>query len=1005
MEYRILGPVDLWRDGHSVSVVGQKQRTLLAVLVLNANHVVSHDRLLAALWGTDLPATGRKLLHNHLWSLRRLLSTPVHLSGTPTGYRLHVPPGGADLAIFTAGVRAARTSQAAGDVQRAAEQFREALTLWRGSALAGTRDELMLTQGAALDELRIAALADRIEADLAVGRHADLISELRHLVTEHPLQERLRGHLMTALHRSGRTAEALEEYRIGRHHLRQELGLDPGQELTSLHQEILRAAPAKTGPSPAGATDTTALRRSVTPRQLPADIVRFTGREDDMHHLDRLLSGEPGAVTMAVVTGAPGIGKTALATRWGHRHEARFPDGQLYIDLHGYSPGEPATAMQALHQLLHGLGVAQDAIPHGMGEKETLYRSLLADRRLLLVLDNAARADQIRPLLPGGSRCKVVITSRDSLRGLVTTHDVYSVVLDVLSAEEAMTLLASILGEERVSREMDAAKSLARLCGHLPLALRLAAAHLWGQPDMPIGDFLAAFLADDPLSVLEIEGDPGVGVRHAFELSYQGLTETCQRTFRMMGLHPGPNLGVDELLVMTEESRNDIDSAVDALIRAHLVHRDGNGRYFLHDLVWLFARELSHAHDGEQLRHDALFRLFDWLLHASRAAMDQVYMSSLNHELKCSPPVHDVPVFDGFAPAAAWLELRYPMLMSVIQYAGRHGYNAHAWQLVETLDYFFYLRNQVDDWLASLRLALEAVRVLSDRDGEGRVLNALGMALLMAGRVRECIEYQQQALNLSRVVGDPVREAYALYRIGYSRLWNGDFRQSMADNLRAVDLYRQLGNERGEILATVALGIVNLRMGRSSEALSCLRRCLDYDRANGNRSDEGYTLTLLGDVYDELGDSETALDCYERAFRLNGEIGQTRFEAGALNGIGRVYRKQGRLAESAESHLRALALIRDGGDRTTECEILLDLGHYHLAGGDALEALRNCRLALEIADEITDRFLQGLTHRAVAGAHHALGQPSRAEHHLREALSILAPMGVPQAEDVAKRLP
>ncbi|WP_194244028.1 AfsR/SARP family transcriptional regulator [Nonomuraea phyllanthi] len=1000
MEYRILGPVDLWRDGRPFPIVGQKQRTLLAVLVLKADQVVSHDRLLAALWGTEIPASGRKLLHNHLWSLRRLLSTPAHLSGTPAGYRLHVPANGSDLALFTAGTRAAKTSLAAGDVLRAADQFREALALWRGTALAGTRDELVLTDGAALEELRIAALAGRIDADLALDRHADLISELRNLVTEYPLQERLRGQLMTALHRSGRTAEALEEYRIGRRHLRQELGIEPGQDLNALHQEILSAKPA--GP---GKPDAVVTSRPLTPRQLPADLARFTGRENSLRELDRLLSDGTSAVTIAVVTGPPGIGKTSLATHWGHQHMAKFTEGQLYIDLHGYSPGEPVTSMQALDQLLYGLGMTQDAIPHGAAEREALYRSLLADRRLLIVLDNAARADQVRPLLPGSSHCKVVITSRDSLRGLTATHDIHTVTLDVMSAEEATTLLTSILGGERVLHERNAVESLVHLCGCLPLALRLAAAHLAGQPNLLIGDFVTAFLGGDRLTALDIEGDPRVGVRHAFALSYEGLSAGAQRTFRMMGLHPGPDIGVDEITVMTGESRADVGSAINALMSAHLIYRDGSGRYVLHDLVWLFARELSHAHDSERLRLSALSRLFDWLLHAVRAAMDQIYPSTLSHELRCADPVHDLPVFDGFDSASAWLELRYPMLMSAIHYAARHGYNAHIWQLVETLDYFLYLRNRVDDWLASLQLALQAARQAQDLDGEGRVLNALGMASLMAGHVRECIEYQQRALDLSRAVGDPMGEAYALYRLGYSRLWTGELHQAIADNSQAADLYRHLGNERGEILATVALGIAYLRIGRLTEALSSLRRCWDFDRASGNRADEGYTLWLVGDVYDSLGDSEMALDCYEQAIRLNREIGQSRFEASALNGIGRVHRKQGRLSESVDLHQRALALIREvGGDKTTECEILMDLGHYHLAAGDAHEALRTYRVAQDMADDITDRYLQGLAQGAVAEAYHVLGRRDEAAVQFRDALSVLAPMGVPQAEHIAKRL-
>ncbi|MFE0150532.1 BTAD domain-containing putative transcriptional regulator [Nonomuraea sp. NPDC059007] len=998
MEYRILGPVDLWRDGRSISIVGQKQRTLLAVLVLKANQVVSHDRLLTALWGTEIPASSRKLLHNHVWSLRRLLRTATHLSGMPTGYRLNVPPGGSDLETFTAGTRAARTSFAAGDHQQAAHQLREALALWRGPALAGTRDELMLTDGAALDELRVAALADRIDADLALDRHADLISELRHLAVEHPLQERLRGQLMTALHRSGRTAEALEEYRIARHHLRQELGLEPGQELSDLHQMILTAAPV------GDVVRSAVLQRAPVPRQLPADVARFTGRDEGLRELDLLVLDKPPAVAIAVVTGAPGVGKTALATHWAHQVASEFPDGQLYLDLRGYSPGEPVTNAQALYQLLYGLGVAQDAIPSGPGEREALYRSLLADRRLLVVLDNAAKADQIRPLLPGSSVCRVVVTSRDSLRGLAVTHDVRAVTLDVMSAEEAVALLAEILGRERVAREEAAAGELAQLCGYLPLALRLAAAQLAEQPDMRMVDFVAGFIGQNRLTALEVEGDPSVGVRDAFNSSYRRIAERHRRIFRLMGLHPGPDVGVEEIVAMAGESRREVDSAMRVLAAAHLVHRGDGGRYALHDLVWLYARDCAHAHDDESVRRTALFRLFDWFLQTTKAAMDALYTTTVQVDLVNVSGGYELPAFDDFDAAAAWLDARYRVLMSVIRCAARHGANAHVWQLVEILDYFFYLRNHVDDWLTSLELALRAVRELEDRDGEGRVLNALGAANLMTGRMPECIDFQQQALDLSRAVGDLASEAYALNRIGYSRLWTGEFKQAIADSVRAIDLYRQQDNEQGEISATVTLGIAYHRVGRYTEALHSLNRCLDFDRAHGNRSDEGYTLVLVGDVYDSLQSSATALEFYERAVRLNQEIGQRRFEACAANGIGRVYRKLGRLAESVDRHLYALELVREGCDRISECEVLMDLGHCYLAEGEDQEALTTCRQALDIADSIADRFLQGLARGAVADACRALGRTAEAASLSREALDILEPMGVPQAADIAKHL-
>ncbi|MEU4534169.1 BTAD domain-containing putative transcriptional regulator [Streptosporangium sp. NPDC023825] len=1012
-QLRLLGPVDVWRDERSVNVVGPKQRTLLALLVLQANRIVPHDRLLTALWGGAIPATGRRLLHNHLWSVRRLLDDANALVGTPTGYSLRLLPGGSDLDVFLTETTAGRSAMIGGDPAKASDHFRTALALWRGPALDGTQPEFQAAEGSSLEELRIAAVFNRIEADLILKRHAELIGELRLLVAEHPLHEGFRGQLMRAFHRIGRTAEALEEFRIARQHFREELGLDPGEELARIHRSILAGGPtAETTseepiPSSSVSPSPAAPPATAVPRQLPADIARFTGREESLRRLDLLLSVDrngASAVVITAITGTPGIGKTALATRWGHRVADRFPDGQLYVNLHGYSQGEPVTGTQALHQLLRGLGVATDQIPHETDERASMYRSLLADKRMLVVLDNAAKPEQIRPLLPGSSLCKVVITSRDSLRGLTATHDVDTLTLDLLSPDEAKALLVAVLGKDRVRDETDAVLELAHLCGYLPLALRLAAAHLVGQPTLPIADFTARLLRENRLTALDIEEDPHIGVRAAFTMSYRGLPEPARRTFRLLGVHPGPDIGVDEVIALTGSSIGAVNAALNTLIGAHLVQHGTDGRFVVHDLVSLFAREQGEAEDAEATRHGALIRLFDWYLHTARAAMNQVHADHSEIKLVSEPPSRGIPAFDDYGSATTWLDIEYPALISAVNYAASHGWPGYAWQIAYALDYFFYLRDRTDDWLTVLRTALSAVREAGDQHGEGRILNALGAANMFAGKIDECLEYQRQALDLSRTIGDRKGEGYALGRIGYSLLWTGGFRQAMESCLEAIGLFQRLDDEQGEVTAMFTLGIAHLRLGRPLEALRCLERCLAFDRKTENQNDEAYTLAILGEVHEILNDLETALEFQKQSILLNRAVGNRRFEANAMSNIGRIRRQQGQYTEAIKQHRQALIQIREVGDQYAECDILMNLGTALLETGEKQAALENQHAALDIAITVKDRYRQGLARDHLAHALHAIGSTEKATTQWKTAFDILSPMGVPEAREIARRM-
>ncbi|MER5624579.1 BTAD domain-containing putative transcriptional regulator [Streptosporangium sp. NPDC002544] len=1006
MEFRVLGPVGIWRDERFVSIVGQKQRTLLAVLVLNANRVVSHDRLLVALWGSAVPASGRRLLHNHLWSLRRLLGDIAALASSPAGYALQIPAGSSDLDVFDTKVEQARTALSAGDAVQAAERFREALSLWRGPALAGTHPEFQLTEGPGLEERRIVTLTERIDVDLALGGNSELIAELRRFVAENPLHEKFRGQLMLALYRAGRAAEALKEYRLAHRYFRNELGLEPGEDLAGLHQAILSADPSL-DPEPRHLETSAAPRLLSIPRQLPSDIARFTGRKDDLRQLDLMLSTGEGGIPAMVITsiaGTAGIGKTALATHWGHRVAGLFPDGQLYVNLHGYSQGQPVEAAQALHRLLRGLGVAVEEIPKEADERETLYRSLLADRRVLVVLDNAASPDQVRPLLPGSPSCKVVITSRDSLRGLWVTHDVRGMTLDVLSADEARDLLVAILGTERTRGEAEALSQLAGLCGHLPLALRLAAAHLAGQPSLSIDDMVARLRNENPLVALEIGEDPHTGVRAAFELSYRALPETARRVFRLMGFHPGPDIGVDAVLVLVGLPSGEGRSAIDRLVAAHLIQRGDGGRLAMHDLVRVYARDRSELDDRAVDRCDALSRLFDWYLYTADGAMNLFDPGRLSM-LTDIPAEHSCKkVFGRPEAAASWLDEEYPSLVSMISYCAVQGWRDHAWKIARTLSRFFYMNDRIDDWITTHRISLAATRELGDLHGEAEVLGSLGYAYIFVGKYDDYLELQQRALSLRRATEDRRGEAKALRDIGYGLIRTGRPGEAIEICRQSLAIERALGERPDGQGALYHLAIAYLQVGRLEEAVESLQECRSYVRKEDSRHKDAYILLYQGDAYLRLGRIDEALKCHTEALRIGREMKNPRLEADAINNLGRDHGRNGLHAKAIEYHEKALAQVRELRDRELECEILCDLSHTLLADGNPIEAVKHSRAALQLATDLKYVYFQGYAHKGIAEAMEALGEKEEFKIHLEKALAVFAPMGIPEADAVAERL-
>jgi DNA-binding SARP family transcriptional activator len=634
LRIQLLGPVRVWRGDHELEIGGPRRRALLGMLA-NSRRAVSRGELIDGLWGHDPPASADNSVHVNIAALRRVLEprrarrAPSHLlTAIGSGYKLRLETGTLDTELLDQHMADARRL-AGQDPAAAARSLDAALRLWQGASLSGIPGPWADIERARLDELRQTATADRLDIMLTLGGHHQTLAELAALIRQHPLQERFRGQLMLALYRCGRQADALAAFADTSRVLAEQLGIDPGPALQRLRQQILTADIALDSPQPGGRAG-----RVLVPRELPADVDGFTGRAAELAELDRLLTaageadrsggGTPGGAVICAVAGTAGVGKTALAVHWAHQVRDAFPGGQLYVDLRGYDPGEPVTASDALAGFLRSLGVADQDIPADADERAACYRSLLDRRRTLVVLDNAATVEQVRPLLPGTPSCLVLVTSRDSLAGLVARHGARRLDLDLLPLDDAVRLLRELIGE-RAAADPARAIVLARQCARLPLALRVAAELTADRADMDLGQ-LAGELGDERrrLDLLDAGGDPRTAISAVFSWSYRRLPAAAARVFRLIGLYPGPDvdkLAVAALIGTGAERAADL---LRQLARGHLIYPTEPGRYAMHDLLRAYAANVAgNEDDAESGPGGALTRLLDHYLAAATGNSDR----------------------------------------------------------------------------------------------------------------------------------------------------------------------------------------------------------------------------------------------------------------------------------------------------------------------------------------------------------------------------------------------
>ncbi|WP_173068456.1 AfsR/SARP family transcriptional regulator [Phytohabitans houttuyneae] len=901
LAFGLLGPFEMRVAGRDVPVRSPKHRVLLAALVLHAGRVVPVRDLAEAMWGARPPQNPRRATQLAVVRLRALLDEAGAAGAIVTsadGYLIDVAPADVDIERFR---RALAEADGAADPAAEATALRAALSHWRGEPLADVPSDTLQQQTVPrLRELRLYAQERRFDADLRLGRHEAVIGELVQATAEHPLRERFWGQLMTALHGAGRRADALAAYHDARRHLAEELGIDPGEEMRKVHAAILGGFR-----SPA----TGAVLLPAVPRQLPPEVSAFTGRVREVAHLDTVLLGSAGPTTIAVVSGTAGVGKTSLALHWARRTADRFPDGQLWVNLRGYDHRPAMTPGQALTLFLRALGVPGEAIPPDVEGQTGLYRSLMDGRRVLVVVDNASAAEQVRPLLPGGPGNAVVVTSRNQLTGLVAVDGAHAVPLDLFTAAEGRELLARRLGAERVRAAPVAVREIVERCAGLPLALAIAAARAAQRPSLPLAAFAGQLrAARDSLDEFA-SADTATDVRAVFCCSYRTLSEPAARLFRLLGLHPGPDLAGGALASLAGVPPQVLRPALDELAAAHLVTEHVEGRWTLHDLLRAYAAELVHAHDGAGERNAALRRVLDHYVHTGHAAA--LLIEPLREPLPLPPPDQSVTVHPpvGREAALAWFGAEYTGLLAAIERSGRGGFDTHTWQLVWTLADFQQWRGLWPDRAASLQAALEATRRLDNRTEQARAHRGLGYAYTRLHRNDDARLHLRQALNHYTDLGDPVGQGRAHHGLSYVLERRGDPRAALWHAERALDLFPPDGNRAQRARALGTVGWCHGQLGDHRQSLRRNEEALVLLAGTGDRVAEAATWDSIGYAHHHLGDHKRAIDGYETALRLRRDLGHRYGEANTLDHLGDTYEALGDTEQARRAWRGALTVL------------------------------------------------------------------------------------------------
>ncbi|MDX3451625.1 BTAD domain-containing putative transcriptional regulator [Streptomyces sp. ME02-8801-2C] len=1017
VELDVLGPLVLRVGGRPVESGTPKQAGLLALLGLHPGTSVSRDEIVDVLWADAPPATCLNLVHTYVTRLRRLLASDGVLHRTRDGYLLALEEHRSDVARFTAlAARVTRESCLPTPTGTPGESYgtaETALRLWRGPVLQGALPAVREYPSAtALTRLRLSVLQAYADGALALDRAQDAVPELQKAADLEPLHEGVHARLMLALAASGQQAAALHLYQRLRERLDEQLGVRPGREVAEAHLTVVQGQVPRTATAPV----------TRPPALLPYDVPFFTGRPDELSRLDALFAD--GGSAIGALTGPAGAGKTALAVHWAHRARDRFPDGQLFVDLRGHSQQAPVRPNEALARFLLALGTPAERIPGTPEAAADLYRTLAAGRRMLVVLDNAVDAEQVRPLLPGGPGCAVLVTSRDRLAGLAARDGAHRIGVDVLTPREARLLLVRTVGAARVDADPQAAADLARACGHLPLALRIAAANLGHSPDHTLREQADELREGDRLSALSVTGDRSTAVRSAFALSYQALDAEARRMFRLLSLIPGPETGLHAAAAVAGTGPGETARVLDRLTAAHLLREHRPGRYRFHDLLALYAAERLRLEETDTTRRAAATALYAWLLAAVDRCAHLLYpgkqrLPGAREHAAAVPPPREIT---DATTAMRWLDTELTNLAAAVHQAAADGDPA-SWWLADGLRGYAWTRKLAVDWTAVGVAALESARAEDEPLAQAGAHNLLGHAHLQLGRADAATDHFERFLALAEAADWHAGAATAHTNLSTVTRFSGRLRRSAAHLEAAVELDRRSGLVGEHPVVLDNLGHILRDLGRLTDSLDCLLRAerlpLELDsehsrihrqanigltlhllgeparaacrldsalamaRQAGDRGSEGYVLRLRASACRDAGDLTGALELARTAAELSDEDVDEYFRAAARITLGGVQRALGRRGEASETYREALKLARERDAYDQEARALLGLASLAVPVD-----LDQAATALEIARRTEYVLVEGeaLTLLARGALDH--GDRARAAAHAREALAL-----------------
>ncbi|MFD1547678.1 AfsR/SARP family transcriptional regulator [Nonomuraea guangzhouensis] len=1001
VNFAVLGSVQVFLEGAPIHLRG-KPRAVLATLLLNANTVISRDGLVAALWD-EPPTTAVANIQTHVWQLRRAIPGGDQIVRTEgSGYLLRAEPDQLDALIFSDVAREGRLAVQRGELTVAERAFGRAVALWRGRPAEDlVLGEVLTPRIAELEEELYQARSDWIDVRLALGQHDQLIGELRKIADAHPLRERLWGQLMLALHRAGRRGEALDAYRRVRTVLVEELGVEPGEDLRRLHANLLADQPsAPSAPAPATAQhepaepDTTTTWHHIC--QLPADLADFVGRSAELTTITTVLRGRDPAVSAPVIvalSGAPGLGKSTLAIHLAHLLRPAFPDGQLYVRLGAASPA-PRDPWRILGELLRALGVDGNAIPDTLEERATLYRSRLADREILIILDDAAEEAQVSPLLPGTARGAVLVTSRAQL----ALPGAQAILLDVPDDDDAVELLERVAGQARVRAEPTAAASILRACGRLPLAIRIAGARLSARPAWPLSD-LAARLEDTRRRLDELALGQQT-VRANFAVSYDALTDVARRMFRLLGLCGLESVPEWAAAALLGESREVTDRALETLVVAGLVNGPeacaaGGLRYRLHDLLRAFAREQAEAEESEARRRAILLGLV-------RESLDRVAAAVTDLPLPCAP----TPGAGESRPTAGrgdseWLMEERGNMVAVVELAAALDRPALACELAYHLTAYLRIHGFFDQ---ATRIHDAVIAAATRLEHTPSILTTrLMRADLMVerGMFGDALPEFASLLELFERRGDRHSAAYALSGLGICRHMSADFEEALDRTTEAVDRFEELGDHGGLLSTLIHLTSIHLELGHHDQAAEVCHRGLELARGCRTAYPRAILLRALGITHYSKGEVPEAIRRYEESLELSRRHGYPIITTMTERRLGEALGAVGRFDEAVRTLTRCQRSFARFGDMYGESLTAYALGEVAFRRRRSPEALRHLTHALDVLGVKEMQHWRARVLREIGRVHADLGDPDAAAAAWNEALAIFHSFDSAEAAEVS----